>query len=580
MSDSPTKVLLVEDDADEAERLGSALQASEGTQFVLERVSTLHDALECLSTRSFDAVLLDLSLPDAQGLEGLTRLVAAVPHLPIVVLTAAVDDALGMRAVQAGAQDCFVKRDVGGRLLTHCLHYAIERTRFRQEMTEEAALSTALAWVGEELISSLSTPVLVDRLCRLTTEVLGCDYTHTWLWNEAEQAYLRVASYGDPPEGWETPPAFRVPREAVMGLFAALEGRDVMQSVMDQPDDFLPERLAPERHGIPAILYMVIRRGGEVIGGQACGYRGGPRRFTPRQERLAERLLHLASFAFENARLVEELEQSNLIKTYFAATMSHELRGTINTMLLCSESALAELPDNVPSEIQDALELLRDQARESADLINATLEMHGLEAGHAQQEEQEISVTDLMNAIAQEISRTWTQPGPHLVWQVLPALPPVCTHPIKLKMILKNLITNAIKYTEHGTVGIDVRVDGDGILFSVSDTGIGIPREELSSIFEPFRQAHGVRSRRAGGTGLGLYIVRRLVDTLGGTIRADSELDRGSTFRVWIPLKVVTPRPPTILLERSWHVAPHRARRANHPAQRTEGTAQAKTKTD
>jgi signal transduction histidine kinase len=111
----------------------------------------------------------------------------------------------------------------------------------------------------------------------------------------------------------------------------------------------------------------------------------------------------------------------------------------------------------------------------------------------------------------------------------------VRTDPVKLKVVLKNLVTNALKFTERGSVSVEVTASAGWIEVVVADTGIGIAPESLPTIFEPFRQVHSAAPRRRGGVGLGLYIVRRLLDLLGATISVDSVAGRGSTFRVRLP---------------------------------------------
>jgi signal transduction histidine kinase len=111
------------------------------------------------------------------------------------------------------------------------------------------------------------------------------------------------------------------------------------------------------------------------------------------------------------------------------------------------------------------------------------------------------------------------------------------TDPMQLKVVLKNLVGNALKFTDKGYVRLRARPRDGGTELTVSDTGIGIAAEHHRLIFESFRQVQPANTRRYGGVGLGLYIVRRLVDALGGRIRLESEVSRGSTFRVWLPAR-------------------------------------------
>jgi signal transduction histidine kinase len=143
--------------------------------------------------------------------------------------------------------------------------------------------------------------------------------------------------------------------------------------------------------------------------------------------------------------------------------------------------------------------------------------------------------TALLTELEQEIRQLHRKPTVSLEWQTPTNLPPLQTDVLKLKMVLKNLITNAMKFTDAGVITIAATAQLGGVEFSVVDTGIGIPREALPIIFEPFRQADSSSTRRHGGVGLGLYIVRQLVDLLGGHVSVESEVGRGSTFRVWMP---------------------------------------------
>ena len=125
------------------------------------------------------------------------------------------------------------------------------------------------------------------------------------------------------------------------------------------------------------------------------------------------------------------------------------------------------------------------------------------------------------------------------VWQVEGELPPTHTDPGKLKVVVKNLIGNAVKFTKAGSITVAAHNHDGGVEISVTDTGVGISQEAIELIFEPFHQVDN--SGQLGGTGLGLHIVKRLLELLGGTVTVESEVGRGSTFRVWVPRVLHTP---------------------------------------
>ena len=125
------------------------------------------------------------------------------------------------------------------------------------------------------------------------------------------------------------------------------------------------------------------------------------------------------------------------------------------------------------------------------------------------------------------------------MWQVEEELPPIYTDPGKLKVVVKNLIGNAVKFTKAGSITVSAHSHTGGVEISVTDTGIGISQEALALIFEPFRQVDSSGQQR--GTGLGLHIVKRLLELLGGTVTVESAVGRGSAFRVWLPRE---PAPP------------------------------------
>lgn len=409
-----------------------------------------------------------------------------------------------------------------------------------ESLREEAEVEGAVARAGEELIAGLDRPALLDRVCRVTTAVLGCDVCWTVLPSGEGTYYAPAAAAGATLEEQEEVPLLRFSAETTDPLLAVLGRSEVLQiTTSEETGGVDPLAL---RFGSGVTLYVPLRRGGDVIGVLAAGRRATAQAFAPRQERIARRLAHLASLALEAARLIERLEEANRLKSDFVATTSHELRTPISTIMgyndLLREDAFGPLND----EQRRVLLVMDGKTQQLLDLINAMLDLSRLEARRVPRSIGEVDPRELLADIREE-SHHLDGSEVKIVWKCAPHLARLRTDAMKVKVIVKNLLHNAVKFTKAGQVTIEARTRRGGLALSVTDTGIGIPEDVLSIIFKPFRQAEAASTRRYGGLGLGLYLVRRLVDLLEGSIAVESEVGRGSVFHVWVPHVPARPRP-------------------------------------
>ncbi len=415
---------------------------------------------------------------------------------------------------------------------------AVETYRAQQE---EARVSSALVRVGREILSSLDTPVLLNRLCQLTTQAVECDFSHTLLRDRHSETYSAVASFGVPEENWESLRLLKFPDSIFTGLLQQL-AKDGTATL--QPNSEAPEPLVwlCRRYNVTRLILVPLYRRNEPAGILTAGDRGPREPFTPRQRRILSGIGQIGSLALENASLVGELERANRLKSDFVATMSHELRTPLNIIMGYTELLREGDYGRLTVEQSDTLGRVDASARTLLDLINATLDLSRLESGVTLVELKEVAVSDLIQELATETEDVCQNPRVTLTWELAPHLPHVHTDPVKLKMILKNLIANALKFTPEGRVVVSARADDKAIEFVVADTGVGINPDVLPIIFEPVRQGESPATRRFGGVGLGLYIVHRLLDMLGGAINVESQVGAGSTFRVRLPITRTTHR--------------------------------------
>ncbi|GBD27754.1 Cell-division control histidine kinase PdhS [bacterium HR30] len=239
----------------------------------------------------------------------------------------------------------------------------------------------------------------------------------------------------------------------------------------------------------------------------------------------------------EQARreLIAQLEESDRIRAAFVATLSHELRSPINVILGYHDLLMEGVFGPVSRAQQDVIERIGQAARQVLELVTSTLEVSRVQAGRTPVNLQLIYPRALLEQVRSETLEIQDKEGVRVEWRIPEGLPPVYTDAAKVKVIVKNLLSNALKYTEQGVVEIQAVEARRGVEIRVSDTGYGIPADALPHVFEPFRQFH--TQTGSGGAGLGLYLVRLFADLIGAQLTVQSEVGKGSTFTVWIPLQ-------------------------------------------
>lgn len=269
-------------------------------------------------------------------------------------------------------------------------------------------------------------------------------------------------------------------------------------------------------------------------------------------QELEERSVLLEEKNLEIQKKSEDLEVSTRYKSEFLANMSHELRTPLNSILLLSRLLSENSNENMNEEQVEFAKVIQSSGNGLLGLIDEILDLSKIEAGKMDLEFLDIATTEVTDNLRNLFTEVAKDKG--ITFNIKDEEAPLVirTDKMRLEQILKNLISNAIKFTDEGSVTLEIKKasNGKSALFSVKDTGIGIPHEKQPLIFEAFQQADGSTKRKYGGTGLGLSISRELSKLLGGDITLKSAVNEGSEFTLEIPVtgragKVVTAAPVT-----------------------------------
>ncbi|MDQ2651647.1 MAG: PAS domain S-box protein [Chloroflexota bacterium] len=232
---------------------------------------------------------------------------------------------------------------------------------------------------------------------------------------------------------------------------------------------------------------------------------------------------------------LDAAQVANATKSQFLAMMSHELRTPLQAVLGYTELLLANAASKLTVEERNDLRYIQQGGLRMLNLINQLLDLSRIEAGRLEVAHKPVDLAEIVELVRQDVAPQASQKGLALRIDLPASLPPVVGDPERLRQILLNLVGNAVKFTDAGLVTIRATVQDVVVAITVTDTGIGIPPEDLPQIFEAFRQADNTLARRHGGAGLGLAIAQRLAELMEGEITVESRQEEGSTFTLVMP---------------------------------------------
>lgn len=401
----------------------------------------------------------------------------------------------------------------------------------------------ALSDVSQAISSTLNIDAVLARIVEKSVLLCEADGGSIFEFMEGEEIFLEKSNYGLSPDFEKTLGSARIYRGDKSAIGQAATNLSPVQicdlaTVPDYPLDFV------RNEGFRSLLALPMAREGQLIGGIVMLRKetGG---FSPEVINLLQNFAAHSALAIHNAKLFREIEQTSVAlvlankhKSEFLANMSHELRTPLNAILGYTELLLDGIYGETSAEIEDIHHRLLSNGKHLLNLINDVLDISKMEAGQLVLSISPYSMTELIESACTSVEPLAAEKNLSLKVAITENLPPGSGDQQRITQVLMNLLGNAIKFTDHGEVKIDVCVQEDSFRVAVADTGRGISPGDIEQIFKEFRQADGSSTREKGGTGLGLAIAKKIVEMHGGQIWVKSTPDRGSTFEFQIPMHV------------------------------------------
>jgi PAS domain S-box-containing protein len=498
------QVLLVEDNPGDARLIEWQLCRPGSRDFVIARAERLAQAMLLLGAGSYDAILLDLSLPDSAGLDTVRRTRHAAGKTPIVVMTGLDDEETALAALRSGAQDYLVKGKFESSDLTRALRHAIERERVEQALRQVKDALEAIITASPAAVLTLDAQGMVRTWNRSAEMIFG--------WRPDEVL------------GGSVPFVPAEKQSEFDGLLSrALAGESLVNlEVRRQRKDGTPVDVslstAPLRGPDDTVLGVVA-----VI--------------TDISARKAAETA-LSNKSAELARNNEELRRLNEFKNQVLGMAAHDLRNPLSVILACSEFLLSPESGTLePARRTDFLSRIERNSTLMMNLINDLLDLTQIESGQLRLSPRPLAVAELVERNVSVNRMLADARSIELGLTVPKDLPEVMADPARIEQVLNNLIGNALKFSGSGSrVEVSAARENGAVVVTVRDAGPGIPAEELGRLFKPFSRTSVRPAAGEKSTGLGLAIARKIVEGHGGRIWAESEVGRGSTFRFSLPV--------------------------------------------
>ncbi|HEY9703780.1 MAG TPA: response regulator, partial [Allocoleopsis sp.] len=555
-----TKIILADDTLEDRKIYARYLQKDNQNNYEIIECETAEELLDTCQQIIPNLILLDYYLPDAHGIEILEELqqILDLTKIPVVVMTGQGNEEMVVEVMKKGAKDYWNKKNITSEGLRNKVsNIIVNNTSLEYQLARNQAHKQLLATISLKIRESIEIQDILNNSVVQIRKFLRCDRIAFFQFNHDYSGEIIAESCSDE---YNSILNFKFADTYFQEQQGRLEYlnhcRKQIISNIDTAiiDDCHRELLENLQIKAALALPIILDKNEQSLWGLLIAHHcSRPRLWESYEIEFLEELSIQIAIGIKQAILVKELkiakekaEAATRAKSAFLANMSHEIRTPMNGILgIADLLSYHELDD----QSLDFVETIKNSGQTLLGLINEILDLSKLEAGQIQLDMQRFDLTDFIQETCQIFVYQARKKGLNLTYEIGNNVPKECLgDSFRIRQVLNNLIGNAIKFTQKGTVKVLVKKhnlslvnreknqDSVLIYFAVEDTGIGIAKSDYFKLFESFSQVDTSTTRRYGGTGLGLAICKQLVNLMRGEIGVESTLNQGSTFWFTVPL--------------------------------------------
>lgn len=558
---SLTKIIIAEDCEEERQIYIRYLTKENQDQYQYEIIEceTKKELLEICQQVIPHLIMIDYYLPDGEGISVLDKLnnILDLTKIPVIVITGQGNEQIVVDVMKRGAKDYLIKKNITPQILTQTVQNLIQSTSLEYQLVRNQAQKQLIATIGLKIRESIEIQEIVNTSVTEIRKFLRCDRVIVYQFNPDDSGTIIAESINNKFQS--------LLNLNITDTFFQAEGKEqylkhCRQSIINNMDRVNIDNCHQEllkKYQVKAVLALpiILEKNDNKIWGLLIAHNcQKPRLWEQNEIEFLEDLCVQIAIAIQQATLIKELkiakekaEEATKIKSAFLANMSHEIRTPMNGIL-----GMADLLsyNNLDPQSFSFVEIIKNSGQSLLSLINDILDLSKLEAGQIELEIREFDLTKFVEEIYQLFSHQAKNKNLEFNYNIEPNLPQFYLgDAFRIKQILNNLLSNALKFTNQGSVELIIKQDhqilvkniNDPLIFNfyfgVKDSGIGIKESDYVKLFQPFSQVEVSTTRNYGGTGLGLAICKQLINLMGGQIGVESILNQGTTFWFTLPLK-------------------------------------------